>query len=233
MDACHILLVRPWLFDHRVIHDGYQNTYTVLKNGKDITLAPSVPRQITKPKTKAEPKRGEMLLYLFELTLLASHCEFKTLKEMILFTPLENETETPFHPVALQLLQEFSNVFPEETPFGQPPQRSIQLHINLIPKAILPNKLAYRMNSKDTMEIQRQVGELICRGLVSDSLRLCVVPTLFVPETDGCMRMCADSRAIHKITIKYRHLVPRLEDMLDELHGYRYFSGIDLRNGHY
>jgi len=33
MDACHILLGRPWLFDRKVMHDGYQNTYTLLKDG--------------------------------------------------------------------------------------------------------------------------------------------------------------------------------------------------------
>ena len=40
MDACHILLGRPWLFDRKVMHDGYQNTYTLLKDSRKITLAP-------------------------------------------------------------------------------------------------------------------------------------------------------------------------------------------------
>jgi len=45
--------------------------------------------------------------------------------------------------------------------------------------------------------------------------------------------MCWNCRVINNITLKYRHPIPRLDDILDEIHGFIIFSKIDLKCGYH
>ena len=46
MQACHILLGRPWQFDKKANHDGYLNRYSFEFGGKKICLKPLSPKDV-------------------------------------------------------------------------------------------------------------------------------------------------------------------------------------------
>jgi len=122
--------------------------------------------------------------------------------------------------VAVSLLQEFKDVFPKEMPCGLPSIRGNEHQIDFIPGAVIPNRPAYRSNPEETKELQRQVEDLLSEGYMRESMSPCAILVL---KKDGTWRMCVDCRAINNITVKYCHPIPRLDDMLDELHWLMYF----------
>jgi hypothetical protein len=54
-----------------------------------------------------------------------------------------------------------------------------------------------------------------------------------VEKNDGTKRMCIDYRSLNEVTIKNKYLLPRIEDLFDQLRGVSVFSKIDLRSGYH
>ncbi|GKU99801.1 hypothetical protein SLEP1_g12592 [Rubroshorea leprosula] len=88
-----------------------------------------------------------------------------------------------------------------------------------------PYKLQWLNNCGEIKDFKDMFPEDILNGLppirgIERQIDFIPVPMLLMPKKDGAWRMCVDCRAVNKITVKYRHPIPRLDDMLDELHGY-------------
>ncbi|GJZ45166.1 reverse transcriptase domain-containing protein [Tanacetum coccineum] len=218
MDACHMLPGRPWQFDRKTMHDGYKNTYSFKKDGETIILGPSDIRKESKNQL------------LSQAEFLAEAQDATNVYALVVVESNECRFDAPHEVKAI--LDDFADVVPDELPPGLPPMRDIQHCIDFVPGAVIPHKAAYRMNPKEHEELQRQVRELLEKGSIRESMSPCAVPVLLVPKKDGSWRMCVDSRAVNKITIKYRFPIPRFDDLINQLHGAAVFSKIDLRSGY-
>ncbi len=56
---------------------------------------------------------------------------------------------------------------------------------------------------------------------------------LFVRKKDELLRLCVDYQELNQVTIKNRYLLPRIDDLFDQLQGSLVFSKIDLQSGYH
>ena len=74
---------------------------------------------------------------------------------------------------------------------------------------------------------------LLEQGWIRPSSSPYGTPVLFVPKKDGKWRMCIDYRALNKIIVKNKYPLPKVEELMDRLHGAHYFTKIDLYSGYH
>ena len=58
-------------------------------------------------------------------------------------------------------------------------------------------------------------------------------PVLFAKKPDGSLQFCMDYCALNKLTIRDSYLLPRHEDLLDQMGSAKFFTSIDLCSGYW
>lgn len=217
MTATHLLLGRPWQYDLHAVHNGFENTYTFVHNGKTKVLRPSNSTSNSCAQTDAVV--ATVIRSLHPQHSLHSHEDSKPMIE--------------FPAKVKPLLFQYNVLFPDELPTALPPLRNIQHCIDFIPGASLPNQAHYRLSPAEHEILQGQVNDLLTKGLIRPSNSPCASPAFLVSKKDNGWRMCIDCRALNRITIPYRFLIPRIDDMIDLLSGSIIFTKLDLRSGYH
>jgi len=129
------------------------------------------------------------------------------------------------------LLQSYKDVF--DDPKQLPPHQSYDHAIPLLPDAVPINSMPYHYSPQHKSEIEQQVQDLLSAGLIVHSHSPFASPVLLVKKKDGSWRFCVDYRKLNNMTIKNRFPMPIIEEILDELHGARLFTKLDMKSGYH
>nr|GEX56368.1 putative reverse transcriptase domain-containing protein [Tanacetum cinerariifolium] len=127
---------------------------------------------------------------------------------------------------------DFPKVFPKDFS-GLPPARPVEFQIDLIPGAAPVARAPYRLAPSEMKELSEQLQELSDKGFIRPSSSPWGASVLFVKKKDGSFRMCIDYRKLNKLTAKNRYLLPRIDNLFDQLQGSSVYSKIDLKSGYH
>ena len=132
----------------------------------------------------------------------------------------------------IPVVTEFLDVFPDDIA-GLPPEREVEFTIDLIPGTEPISIPPYRMAPAELRELKAQLEELLCKGFIRPSISPWEAPVLFVKKKDRSLQLCIDYRQLNRVTIRNQYPLPRIDELFDQLQGYRVYSKIDLRSGYH
>ena len=89
-----------------------------------------------------------------------------------------------------------------------------------------------RLGLEKNKELERQVADLVQRGMVEPADGAWNLPVVLVRKKDQSWRLCVDYRRLNAATRKDAYPLPRIDDSLDALAGSMYFSTLDLVSGY-
>ena len=97
-----------------------------------------------------------------------------------------------------------------------------------------PNKDKFRPTPvKWRHSVEEQIKEMEQNGIIRESKSPYSSNLLLVDKKDGSKRFCVDYRTLNQNTVKDTYDLPNVADILDRIHGCKFFTQLDLASGYW
>ena len=93
--------------------------------------------------------------------------------------------------------------------------------------------IPHRMAPVELQELRVQLKELLDKRFIRPSTSPWGASVLVAKKKGKTLRLCIDYRQLNRVTIKNRYLLPRSDNLFDQLRGARVYFKIDLRTGYH
>ena len=131
-----------------------------------------------------------------------------------------------------QLLQKYADVF--STGEGDVGLTKLVEHsIPTAPGTRPIRQPPHRLGPEKEAEAEKQVQELLQKGLIEPAGGAWSSPVVLVKKKDQSWRFCVDYRRLNAVTQQDAYPLPRIDESLEALAGSRYFTTLDLLSGYW
>jgi hypothetical protein len=162
----------------------------------------------------AQCTEGELIMIMQDLSLLEADEE-------------RAAAEADATPTLPAELTEFADVFDEQAAVSQPPHNEAEHAIET--DGPPPYGPIYPQSARELEELRKYISEALANGWIRTSVSPAGSPILFVQKADGSLRLCVDYRGLNKVTIKNRHPLPLIDEIIDRLCGSKVYTKLDLK----
>lgn len=122
----------------------------------------------------------------------------------------------------LKLIEAFPAIIRETA--GLLARRRTDHRIPILPGTNPVSVQPYRYNHLQKDEIEKLVVEMLSYGVIQPNTSPFSSPVLLVRKKDGSWRFCVDYMKLNKRTVLDKYPIPVIQELLDELHGAKWFS---------
>ena len=116
---------------------------------------------------------------------------------------------------------------------GLPPHRDVDFGVELHPGISPISKTPHRMAPVELQELRVQLQELLDKGFIRPSTSPWGASVLIAKKRGKTLRLCIGYRQLNRVMIQNRYLLPRIDDLFDQLRGAQVYSKIGFRAGYH